>query len=87
MLQEAHPGDHIMESVVLALGEAILFFGRCSCKEGLLYRNAKDVKLGLSGPVNWSGRTAQVEVTVSTLQKGHQAVADTIMEKKCNADD
>ena len=67
ILQEACSGDHITEAVILALKEAILFFGRCSHKEALLYRDAKDVELDLRGPVNWAGKTAQVEVTVNNM--------------------
>ena len=37
------------------------------------------------GPVNWAGRTAQVEVTVNTVQEGHTVIADTIIEKKMKA--
>ena len=37
ILQEACPKDQITEAIVLSLGEAILFFGRCSHNEGLLY--------------------------------------------------
>ena len=94
ILQEACPGDWITEAVVLVLGETILFFGRCLHKEGLLYRNTKDVELGLSGPVSWAERiaqvevaerTAQVEVTVNTMQEGHWAIVDVIMEKKIKA--
>ena len=70
ILQEACPGDQITKAVVLVLGQAILFFGRCSCKEGLLYRNAQDIELGLKGHANWAGRTAQVEATVNTMQEG-----------------
>ena len=85
ILQEACPKDYITKAVVLAPGEAILFFGRHSCKEGLLFRNAKDVELGLRGPVNWAGRTAQVEATVNTIQEGHLAIADAIIKKKMKA--
>ena len=59
ILQETCPEDQITKVVVLVLGEAVLFFGRHSCKEGLLYRNAKDVDLGLRGPVSWARRTAR----------------------------
>ena len=82
MLQKACPRDFITEAVVLALGEAVLFFGRHLYKKGFLYRNAKDVELGLRGPVNSAGRTAQVEVTVNTIQEGSRAIADAIMEKE-----
>ena len=47
ILQEACPGDCITEAVVLVPGDAILFFTRCSCKKGLLYRDAKDIALSL----------------------------------------
>ena len=60
ILQEACPRYCITKAVVLALGEAILFFGRHLHKEGLLYRNTKDIELSSRGPVNWARRTAQV---------------------------
>ena len=82
ILQEACPGDCITNAVVLAPGEAILFFGRCSCNEGLLYRNAQDVELGLKSSITWAGRTTQVEVTVNTVQEGHRDIADAIMEEE-----
>ena len=85
MLQEACPGDQITKAVVLAPREAILFFGRHSCREGLLCRKAKDVELTLRGPVNWAGRTVQVEVTTNTVQEGHQAIMGAVMEKKTKA--
>ena len=53
--------------------------------KGLLYHNAQDIELGLRGPVNWAGRTVQVEATINTAQKGHTAIADAIMEKKMKA--
>ena len=85
ILQEACPGDCITKAVVLALGKAILFFGRYSHSEVLLYRNAQDIELSLKGPINWAGRTAQVEVTVNTMQEGCRAMADTVLEKKTKA--
>ena len=85
ILQEACPRDCITKAGVLTPGEAILFFGRHLHKERLLYRNAKDVELGLRGPVNCAGRTVQVEVTANTVQEGCWAIADAIMEKKMKA--
>ena len=79
------PRDLITEAVVLALGEAILFFGSCSCYESLLYRNAQDIEFSLRGHVTWAGRTAQVEATIHTMQEGHRAMVDAIMEKKTKA--
>ena len=40
---------------------------------------------GFSGPVNWAGREAQVEMAVITVQEGHRAIADAVMEKKTKA--
>ena len=85
ILQEACLGDQITDAVVVAPGEAILFFGRYLLREGLSYRNAQDVKLGLTGPVNWAGRMAQVKVTTNTVQEGCQAIANTILEKRSRA--
>ena len=64
------------------MGEAILFFRRHLHKEGLLYRNAKDIELSLRALVNWAERTVQLQATVTTVQEGHQAIVDAIMEKK-----
>ena len=71
--------------MVLAPGEAILFFRRHSLMEGLLYSNAQDVEVGLRGPVSWAERTVQVAATIKTMQEGHQAIVDAIMEKKREA--
>ena len=54
ILQEACPGDHITKPVVLALGEAILFFGRHSHNDGLHFRNVQDVELGLRCSITWA---------------------------------
>ena len=85
ILQEACPRDCITEAVVLALGEAIQFFGRCLHKEGLLYCSTQDIEHGLKGSVTWAGRTGQVEVTVNTIQEVSRAIADAVLEKKMKA--
>ena len=77
--------EQITKAQVLALGEAILFFGRWLCKEGLAFGSARIVRFSLTGPVNWAGRKAQVEGTVNTVQEGHWAIADAVMEKKMKA--
>ena len=63
--------EQITEAVILAPGEAILFFGRQLCKEGLPFGSARDIRFSLTGSVNWAGRLAQVEATVNTVQEGH----------------
>ena len=85
ILQEACPGDWITKAVVLLPGEEILFFRRCSLKEGLLYSNAQDVELSLRGPVSLAGRTLQVEMTINTMEEDPQAIVNAIMEKKTQA--
>ena len=62
--------------------EAILFFGWLSCKEGLPLGGARDVGFSLMGPTSWAGRADQVEVTVSTMQEGHCAIAEAVIEKR-----
>ena len=37
------------------------------------------------GPINWASRTAQVEVTVNTVQEGYQAIADAVVEERTKA--
>ena len=73
------------EAVVLAPGEVILFFGWRWLKEGLLLGNARDAGFHLAGPVNWAGIETQVEMMVSTVQEGHWAIADAVMEKRTKA--
>ena len=77
--------EKITEAVVLALGEAILVFGRWLCKEGLPFGSARHIRFSLTGPVNWARRMVQVEAIVNTAQKGHQAIMDAMMEKKTKA--
>ena len=82
ILQEACPRDWITKTVVLAPGEAILFFGRCLYTEGLPYRSTRDVECSLRGPVNWARRTVEVEVTTNTVQVGCQAIVDAVMKNR-----
>ena len=77
--------EWITEAVVLAPREVILLFGWWSLKEGLPLGDTRDVGFCLGGPVNWAGREAQEEMTVSTVQEGCQAITDAIMEKRTKA--
>ena len=77
--------EGITKAVVLAPGEAILFFGWWSLKEGLPLGNSRDVRFSLTGPVNGAGRTAQVEATANTVQEGLQATVDAVVEKRTKA--
>ena len=52
---------------------------------GLPFGSERDIRFSLTGPVNWAGKTSQMEVTVNTVQEGHQAIVDTVMEKKMKA--
>ena len=85
ILQEACPEDKITEAIVMSLGDAILFFGRCSHNEGLLYWKVKDIELGLRCLFNWAGKPAQIEVTVNTMQEVHQGIVDAVVEKRTKA--
>ena len=51
-------------------------------QRGTPYTSARDAGFSLTGPINWAGRTAQVEANANTVQEGHQAIADAVMEKK-----
>ena len=84
MFQEDHK-EWITKALALASGEAILFFGRWSCKEGLSYTSARDVGFILTDAVNWAARTVQVEVTVNTVPEACWAIANVVMEKKMKA--
>ena len=76
------PRDCINEAVVLAPGKAILFFRMCSHNEGFFYCDTQDIEHSLMDSVTWAGGTAQEEVTVNTIQDGHRAITDTVLEKK-----
>ena len=52
--------EQITTAVVLVPGEAILFFGQCSHKEGLPLENARDVGFSLTGSLNGASKTTQV---------------------------
>ena len=82
MLQEACPEDHITKAVVLSPGEAILFFGRCSKNEWLSCHRAIDVEFGLGGPFNWARRSVQIEALRKTVQEGHHAILEAVVERK-----
>ena len=70
---------------VLALGEAVLFFGRWSHKERLPYTSARDIGFSLTGQVNWAGRTAKIKVTAYMVQEGCWAIADAVTERNTKA--
>ena len=59
--------ESITKGVVLALGEAILFFRRISHKEVLSYASARDIGFSLTGPVSWADRTGKVKETANTV--------------------
>ena len=81
ILQDAWLEDWITEAMVLSPGEAILFFGRCSRNKGLPYCRARDVEFGLGGPFNWAGRSAQIEASMKTVQTGHCAIGEAVVEE------
>ena len=62
--------------------EAILFFGQWWLKEGLPLGNTRDVRFSLMGPINWAGRTAQIEATINTVQEGHWVISHVVTEKR-----
>ena len=77
--------EQITKAVVLAARQAILFFGWWSHKEGLPLGNARDVGLSLVGPISWASRAAQVAATVNTVQEGHWAIAEVVVERRTKA--
>ena len=77
--------EWIIKTVVWAPREAILFFGRWLHKEVLPYASVRDIGFSLIGPVNWAGRTVQVEVTANTVPEACWAIVDAVVEKKMKA--
>ena len=69
--------EDLTEAVVLALGQAVLFFGKWSQGEGLIYDEAQDAAFWLSGDLMWIGRPTVVRATALTVQEGHRAVVQT----------
>ena len=84
MLQEGLK-EQITEAVVLASGEAVLFFGWQSHKEGSPLESARNVVFCSMSPASWVIRTGQVEATVSTVQEGHCAIAEAVTERRTKA--
>ena len=74
--------EQITEAVVLSPGEATLFFERWSCQEGLPYTSARDIGFSWTGPINWARGATQVEETKNTVQEGHWAIVDAVMDIK-----
>ena len=53
--------------------------------EGLPYCKARDIKFGLGGPFNWAERSVQIEASRKTVQEGHHAILEAVVEKKMKA--
>ena len=85
ILQGAWPDNDITRAMVLSPGEAILFFGKHSKNEGLPYCKARGIEFGLGGPFNWAGRSVQIEALRKTVQEGHHAILEAVVEKKTKA--
>ena len=77
--------EQITEAVVLAPGEAILFFEWQSCKEGLPLGSTRHVGFSLMDLTSWAGRAAQVEATVNTVEESCHAIAEAVVEKRTKA--
>ena len=82
ILQEAWSEDCITKAVVLSPGAAILFFDRHTKNEGIPYCMARDVKFCLGGPFSWARRSVQIEASRKTMQEGHHAILEAVVEKK-----
>ena len=69
----------------LGLREVILYFGQWLLKEGLPLGDSRDVGFHLGSPVNLAGGETQVEMMVSSIWEGHQAITDAVVEKRTKA--
>ena len=85
IFQEIWPEDWITEAMVLSPGEDILFFGRHSKNEGLLYCKARNVEFGLGGPLNWTQRSVQIEPLRKTMQEGCHTILKVVVEMRMKA--
>ena len=85
ILQEAWPEDQITKAMLWSPGEAILFFGRHSRNKGLPYHRTRNVEFGLGGQISWAGRPTQIEASRKTVQEGHHAIIEAVVERKMKA--
>ena len=79
--------EDITKAVVLAPGQAVLFFGRWSQGEGLSYEEVQDPVFSLSGDLAWIGRPTVVEVTTPYFSEGHRVVAQATVKNHGEARD
>ena len=73
MLWEARAG--LMKVVVIGLGRAILFYGRCLQGEGLKADKVRDAAFLLTGVGTWVGKSAYLTANPMTIPKGKRAIA------------
>ena len=83
MLQEARAG--LTEAVVIGPGGAILFYGRCSMREGLKADKARDATFLLTGAGTWVGKSAYLTTNPMTIQEGRGAIAQAISDNRVKA--
>ena len=59
----------LTEAVVTGPGRAVLFYGRCSLREGLSLGKARDATFLLMGAGTWVGKPAYLATDPLTMQK------------------
>ena len=83
MLQKARAG--LTEAVVIGPGREILFYRRCSIREGLRVDEARDATFLLTGAGTWVGKSAYLTADLMTIQEGKRAIAQAMSDNRVKA--
>ena len=78
MLCNARTG--LTKAVVTGPGMAVLFYGRCSMREGLTADKATDAAFLLTGAGTWVGKLAYLATDSMTIQEGKRAIAQAVLD-------
>ena len=83
MLHEARTG--LTKAVVTGPGRGVLFYRRCSMREGLMADKARDATFLLTGAGTWVGKSAYLTTDPMTIQEGKRAIAQTASDNRVKA--
>ena len=78
MLHDIRTG--LTKAVVKGPGRAVLFYGRHSMGGGLTIDEDRDAAFLLTRAGTWVGKLAYLAPDPMTIQEGHQAIAQAIMD-------
>ena len=70
----------LTEAVVIGTGRAVLFYGRCSMRDGLTMDKARDATFLLTGAGMWVGKSAYLASDPMTIQEDRRAIAQAVTD-------